>query len=121
LRRSFTLVEVLVASLIFFIVVNSIFNIYANSRFLMQRIDDVKRFTLFSSIMFIEQKGKNAYESLIDFNIENDKIIKDLKQYKLNIEKESLGLDDDNESQFGINKIKVYDENFSTFAYEIDI
>jgi len=121
LKKAFTLIEVLISVFIVFLVVTTIYNFFSNTRFLIEKIEDVKKFNEISSIMFIERKGKNLYESLIDFNITNDKIIKDLKNYKLNIETIPQFENEFNNTNFFVNKLKVYDKNYSTYIYEIGI
>ena len=121
MKKAFTLIEVLISVFIVFLVVSTVYNFFSNTRFLIQKIEEVKKFNEISSIMFIEKKGKNLYESLIDFNITNDKIIKDLKNYKLNIETIPQFENEFNNTNFFVNKLKVYDKNYSTYIYEIGI
>ena len=121
MKKAFTLIEVLISVFIVFLVVTTIYNFFSNTRFLIEKIEDVKKFNEISSIMFIERKGKNLYESLIDFNITNDKIIKDLKSYKLNIETIPQFKNEFNNTNFFVNKLKVYDKNYSTYIYEVGI
>ena len=121
MKKAFTLIEVLISVFIVFLVVTTIYNFFSNTRFLIEKIEDVKKFNEISSIMFIERKGKNLYESLIDFNITNDKIIKDLKSYKLNIETIPQFKNEFNNTNFFVNKLKVYNKNYSTYIYEVGI
>ena len=121
MKKAFTLIEVLISVFIVFLVVTAIYNFFSNTRFLIKKIEEFKKFNEISSIMFIERKGKNLYESLIDFNITNDKIIKDLKSYKLNIETIPQFENEFNNTNFFVNKLKVYDKNYSTYIYEIGI
>ena len=121
MKKAFTLIEVLISVFIVFLVVTAIYNFFSNTRFLIEKIEEFKKFNEISSIMFIERKGKNLYESLIDFNITNDKIIKDLKRYKLNIKTIPQFENEFNNTHFFVNKLKVYDKNYSTYIYEIGI
>ena len=126
MKKSFTLIEVLVATFIVFIAVTAILNSVANTKHFFNLITQNKFFTLGSSVVFIEQKHrKNLYEDLIDFNITNDEIIEDLKkkQIKLKIYKDFS--EDFNNSDanltFSIDKLKAYDKEHSTYVYKIGI
>jgi len=124
LKRAFTLIEILVATLIFFLVTMAVFNIIANYKFLFQKIDKYKNFSLLSSIVFIEKKkGNNLYEDLIDFNISNDTIIHYLKKYKIKlktINDVSYEINSTNRVFF-INKEKSYDKYNSTYIYSLGL
>ena len=124
MNRAFTLIEILVATLIFFLVTMAVFNIIANYKFLFQKIDKYKNFSLLSSIVFIEKKkGNNLYEDLIDFNISNDTIIHYLKKYKIKlktINDVSYEINSTNRVFF-INKEKSYDKYNSTYIYSLGL
>ena len=126
MKKSFTLIEVLVATFIVFIAVTAILNSIANTKHFFNLITQNKFFTLSSSVSFIEQKHrKNLYEDLIDFNITNDEVIDDLKknQIKFQIYKDfSQDFNDtDVNLTFSINKIKAYNKEHSNYIYEIGI
>jgi len=124
--RGFTLIEVLVSTLIVFIAVSVVLNITSNTTKFFSLIVDRNDFALKSSIIFLEQnKSKNLYENLIDFNITNDSIIHTLKHTKLSFKRENSIKMDFNFSnrsfQFYIDKLKVYSNKNSAYGYEVGI
>jgi len=120
LKNSFTLIEVLIATLIFFLVTIAVFDTISNSKFLFQKINEYKKFSLVSSVVFVEKKNrKNLYEELIDFNITNGKIIHTLKKYKIKLTKINDLSEDINGTKFFINKLKAYDKYHSTYVYSL--
>jgi len=126
LKKAFTLIEVIVATFIVFIAVIAILNVISNTKHFFELIKENKFFTLASSVIFLEQKErKNLYEELIDFNITNDEIIKDLKKEKVKLDVISEYSQDFNESDknftFFINKLKAYDKHHLSFVYEIGV
>jgi len=124
LKKSFTLIEVLVATLIFFLVTLAVFNSISNSKFLFQKIDKYKNFSLISSVVFVEKKNrKNLYEDLLDFNISNDNIIHTLKKYKIKLQTINDVSHEINitKKTFFINKLKAYNKYFSTFIYSLGL
>jgi len=122
LKKSFTLIEVLVATLIFFIVTIAIFNSISNSKFLFQKIDEYKKFSLASSVIFVEKKnGKNLYEDLLDFNITNDKIIHTLKKYEIKFTRTNDLSKEMNKTKIFINRLKAYDKYNSTYIYSLGL
>jgi len=119
LKKSFTLIEVLIASMVVFIVVFAILSISSNIKFMIKNISDMNMFNLKSSVALIEQKNvKNLYEQLSDFNISDDDIIKVLKQEKITLKKIKQNT---TEKTLTITKIKVYNKNYSNTAVEIGI
>jgi len=124
LKKSFTLIEVLVATLIFFLVTMAIFDSISNSKFLFQRIDEYKNFSLRSSIVFVEKKKrKNLYEELADFNISNDKIIHSLKKYNIKLQTINDVSQKINiiKTTFFINRLKAYDKHNSAYIYSLGL
>ena len=122
MKKSFTLIEVLVATLIFFIVTIAIFNSISNSKFLFQKIDEYKKFSLASSVIFVEKKnGKNLYEDLLDFNITNDKIIHTLKKYEIKFTRTNDLSKEMNKTKIFINRLKAYDKYNSTYIYSLGL
>jgi len=126
LKKSFTLIEVLVATFIVFVAVTAILNSVTNTKHFFNLITQNKFFTLDSSIVFLEQKHrKNLYEELIDFNITNDEIIEDLKKQNIKLKIYKDFSEDFNDSDvnftFSINKLKAYDKQHSSYVYEIGI
>lgn len=126
MKKSFTLIEVLVATLIVFLVVNAVYQSISNYKFLIHSLKDYRNFVLASSIVFIEKKErKNLYENLIDFNITNDEIIKNLKKYTIKLEIIKDFSHDYNLSgkkiNFYIHKLKAYNKFHSTYIYDLGI
>jgi len=126
LKKAFTLIEVIVATFIVFISVTAILNTISNTKHLFELIKENKFFTLASSVIFLEQKHrKNLYEELVDFNITNDEIIRDLKKEEIKLDVIKDYSEDFNESDknftFFINKLKAYDKHHLNFVYEIGI
>jgi len=124
LKKAFTLIEVLVATLIFFLVTMAVFDAVSNSKFLFQKIDEYKKFSLLSSIVFVEKKKrKNLYEELVDFNISNDKIIHTLKKYNIKLQTVNDVSQEINitKTTFFINRLKAYDKHNSTYIYSLGL
>ena len=125
-RDGFTLVEVMVAVMLFFVVSLVAFNISSNVKRLFLNLKEKERFVIFSSVVFVEQKDtKNLYEQLSDFKISNDRIIKVLKSKELKLQKSMEYNNDINSSGFNaaltLYKLKVYDKNFANYAYEVEL
>jgi len=126
LKRAFTLIEVMVAAVLVFLVTFAVLNSISNIRHLFKVFDSHKEFELISSIAFLQpDKSKNLYEKLIEFNITNDKIIHTLKKYSINLEKEIDYSNEYNISNMKIKeviyKLKAYDKYNSSIVYEIGI
>jgi len=126
LKKAFTLIEVMVATVLVFLVTFAILNSISNIRGLFRVFDSHKKFELISSISFLQpNKSKNLYEKLIEFNITNDKIIHTLKKYSIDLEKEIDYSNEYNISNMKIKeviyKLKSYDKYNSSIVYEIGI
>jgi Tfp pilus assembly protein PilE len=126
LKKAFTLIEVMVAVIIVFVVVSVAMNIVTNNKKLIQLFLDNRNFALKSSVAFLENKDvKNNYERLIDFNITNDKIIHALKKDEIKLDTIEDTREDFNLTNFNfteiINKLKAYDNTHSTIIYSIGI
>ena len=120
MKKSFTLIEVLIATLIFFLVTMAVFDAISNSKFLLKKIDEHKNFSLASSVVFVEKKDrKNLYEDLIEFNITNDKIIHTLKKYEIKLQILNDVSEDMNGTKIFINKLKAYDKYHSSYIYSL--
>ena len=102
--RSFTLIEVLIAVIV--LVVSSVVFIesVANSKRLILFYLNLREDILKSSIIINQKVVTNAYESLIDYKIDNDFIIRELKKYKTKIKVDRLK----NVEVFRINNITYY-------------
>jgi len=126
LKKAFTLIEVMVAVMIVFVVVSAILNVINNNKKLIQIFIENKNFALKASVAFIENKDvKNNYEKLIDFNITNDKIIHILKNDSIELIREEDSREEYNFSNINftkvIEKLKAYDKTHSTTIYSIGI
>ena len=126
MRKAFTLIEVMIAVMIVFIVVSAILNVVSNNKKLISLFIENKNFALKASVAFIENKDvKNNYERLIDFNITNDKIIHILKKDAIKLAKEEDLREEYNFSSINfteiIEKLKAYDKYHSVTIYSIGI
>ncbi len=127
MRKSFTLVEVLIATMIVFIVVGVMIDVSSNSKKLFYLTKEAEDFNLKSSVAIIEQKEvKNLYEQLIDFNITDDEIIENLKKEKMLVDMEEdlrkdFNITENKNISIIIKKIKAYNTEFSNTAYEIEV
>jgi len=102
--KSFTLLEVIIAVLILFISASIFLEIVGNTRYLVNLYTTYKEKILKSSIVLQNQNTKNAYESLIDFKIDNDEIIHYLKKQTIHIKKIKMS----KYEIIDINNIKYY-------------
>jgi prepilin-type N-terminal cleavage/methylation domain-containing protein len=85
--RGFSLIETLVAIMIFLIVSSVFFNISNYSKHMITLIKRKNDFVLKSSVALIEGGSvKNLYEELINFKINDDEVIRDLKKYQISVE-----------------------------------
>ena len=126
MKKSFTLIEVMVAVMIVFVVVSVAMNIVGNNKKLIQMFIENKDFALKSSVAFIENKDvKNNYERLINFNIKNDKIIHILKKDEIKLDTIEDTRQEYNLTKFNfteiIDKLKAYDKTHSAIIYSTDI
>jgi prepilin-type N-terminal cleavage/methylation domain-containing protein len=126
LKKAFTLIEVMVAVMIVFIVVSVAMNIISNNKKFIEIFIDNKNFALKASVAFLENKdAKNNYEKLIDFNITNDKIIHILKKDEIKVDTIEDTKEEYNLTKFNftkvVNKLKAYDKIHSVIIYSIGI
>ncbi|MEO1924172.1 MAG: hypothetical protein ABGX25_06650 [Nautiliaceae bacterium] len=127
MRKSFTLIEVLIATMIIFIVVGVMIDVSSNSKKLFYLTKRAEDFNLKSSVAIIEQKEvKNLYEQLIDFNITDDEIIENLKKEEISLEieedlRKDFNISENKNISVIIKKIKAYNKEFSNTAYEIEV
>jgi len=122
LKKAFTLIEVMVSTLIVFLVIFAVMNSISNVKYLLNIFSSHKKFELISSIAFLEEKkSKNLYEKVLDFNIKNDEIIHTLKKYSINIEKKPIYSMLYKNKKITIYKIKAYDKTHSNFIYSIGV
>ena len=125
MKRGFTLIEVMIAVFIFFVVVVSTMNIVSNNRYLISLLAGNEKFALKASIAFLNPDTKNNYDRLRDFNITNSKVIDILKKDNIEVEKREGLKEDFNVSGFNIkeviNQLKAYDKKHSSIIYSIGL
>jgi Tfp pilus assembly protein PilE len=126
LKKSFTLIEMMISVIIIFIVVDVMLEITSNIKHLFEITKSRKEFELKASIASIEEKNsKNLYEKLIGFEIKNDSIIKTLKKEKLSTKKmiefstnENIN---NNKIHITLYKTKIYNKyNLDIYGLEIE-
>ena len=120
MKKSFTLIEVMISVSIIFMVVSVVLAISSNTKKLFNHIQKNTNFAYKASVSTIENKDtKNVYEKLIDFNITNDKIIHTLKQdiqHKKISQKTIHSFID-----LQINNIKIYNNKNNIYLYGVKI
>jgi len=126
MKKSFTLIEVMLSVMIIFMVVSIIINISSNIKHLFLQTKTSLDFSLEASVGAIENPNvSNLYEKLKDFNISNDKIIKTLKNKKQLIEQKTEFVNSvvikNKNIDIIMNKIKIYNKTNSNIVYEIKI
>ena len=125
MKKAFTLIEVMIAVFIFFVVVVSIMNIVSNNKHLINLLLENREFALKSSVAFLNPDTKNNYDRVREFNIKNPKVIDILKKDNIEVETIEDLTQEFNESNFNIkeviNKLKAYDKTHSTIIYSIGI
>ena len=104
MKRSFTLLEVLIATIILLVSATIFFEVTSNTKHLVNLYIKNKEKFLTSSIVLENTNAKNAYETLIGFQIDNDKIIKYLKTQKV----DKKIMKEQNIEVIEINNIKYY-------------
>ena len=125
MKKAFTLIEVMVSVIIFFIVTMAVFDIVKNNSHLIYLIKQNNDFSLKASVAFLNPDGKSNYERVKDFNITNDKIIKYLKRDKINVEYTPDFSMEYNISginvQEVVNELKAFDKTHSLTVYSVGI
>ncbi len=125
MKKAFTLIEVMIAVFVFFVVVISVMNIVNNNRRLINLILENKNFSLKATLAFLNPNIKNNYNRVSDFNIKNPKVIDILKKDNIEVDKFEDLKQDLNVSGFNIKeiiyKLKAYDKTHSTIIYSIGI
>ena len=120
MKKSFTLIEVMIAVTIIFMVISVVLDISSNIKHLFNISKKNFYFELKSSVTAIEDKNsKNIYEKVTEFNISNDMIIKILKQDKQ--DKKIVSKTIHNIIDIEINKIKIYNDKHSINLYGVKI
>ena len=126
MKKSFTLIEIIIAVIIAYISVMAVMDVIASKKHLINLSEGNKIFSLYASVAFLSSKIKGSdYDRLIDFNITNDEIIRDLKKERIYIKKEQNLVQEYNLSNSAfreiIYKIKAYDKFHSITLYSIGI
>ena len=125
MKRAFTLIEVMIAVFIFFVVVISVMNIVSNNKHLINLLLGNRGFALKASVAFLNPNTKNNYDRVRDFNIKNPKVIDILKKDNIEVETMEDLTQEFNDSNFNvkevINKLKAYDKTHSTIIYSLGI
>ena len=125
MKKGFTLIEVIIAVFIFFIVVVSVMNIVDNNRHLINLLLENRNFALKSSVAFLNPNGKNNYDRVVEFNITNSKVIDILKKDNIEVEKKEDLTQELNISGLNIkeviNQLKAYNKTNSVIIYSIGI
>jgi len=122
MKKGFTLIEVMIATVIVLIASFAILSMSSNSKYLFNLITQNNDFTLKASVVAIEQKKGNLYENLKNFNITNDYIIHILKKYKFHFKKD---IDVQEFKDFNITKetdiLNIYNSHNQMQIYEVKI
>ena len=121
MKKSFTLIEVIIAVFIFFVVVVSVMNIVNNNRHLISLLLENRDFSLKASLAFLNPDMKNNYyRTKKDFNISNSKVIDILRKDNILVD---IKEDDVNFSKFRIiiKNLKAYDKFNSVSVYSVGI
>jgi len=123
MKKSFTLIEVLIATILVLISSIAILSTISNTKQLTEIIKKNKSFYLKASIIVNESKKNrtNLYEYLDDFKIDNDSIIKHLKKtnfkYKITNSKNSFF----SNYQKSTIKMDIYNKHHSLLVYKLEI
>lgn len=121
MKKSFTLIEVIISVFIFFVVVVSVMNIVNNNRHLISLLLENRDFSLKASLAFLNPDMKNNYyRAKKDFNISNSKVIDILRKDNILVD---IKEDDVNFSKFRIiiKNLKAYDKFNSVSVYSVGI
>jgi len=122
MKKGFTLIEVMIATVIVMIASFAVLSMSSNSKHLFNLITQNNDFTLKASVIAIEQKNKNLYENVLDFNITNDYIIHTLKKYKFDFQiKKNIKVFKEFGLKEEIKTINVYNKHHQIQVYEVEI
>jgi len=125
LKKAFTLIEVMISVIIFFITVTAVFEIVKNNTRLISLIQKNNDFSLKASVAVLSPQKKNNYERVKEFNITNDEVIRDMKKDKITVE-----IKPDLNREYNIsgirfketvNKLKAFDKTNSITVYSVGI
>ena len=118
--KAFTLIEVIVSVLILFIATSAFFSLTQNSMHLYDIFESKKEFELRATIPLTEEKGGNLKEILLNFKIENDKILKSLNN-EIFYDEEIDTKKEFNGTNVTIYKLKARDKHNRLEIYSIGI
>jgi len=123
MKKSFTLIEVLIATILVFITSITVLSSIGNTKKLIQMIQNNKIFYLKASLITNEynKNGQNLYEYVNDFNIDNDIIIKNLKSTKYEYNLKTIKYISLPKYKEVISKLEIYDKYHSLVIYKLDI
>ena len=125
MKKAFTLIEVMVSVIIFFITVMAVFDVVKNNTRLISLIQQNNDFSLKASVAVLSPQKKNNYERLKEFNITNDEVIRDLKKDKITVEiKPDLNMEYNISGirfKETVNKLKAFDKTDSITVYSVGI
>ena len=120
--KGFTLIEVLIATMILVIASISFLDFSNNSKNMFSFLNSQNIINLKSTVILnTKNPKKNMYENLIDFKIDNDNIIHSLKKDKFNF---SSNLDSSQKIEnfkLVINQQKIYDKHHQSVTYQVQI
>jgi len=125
LKKAFTLIEVMISVIIFFITVMAVFEAVKNNTRLISLIRQNNDFSLKASVAVLSPQKKNNYERIKEFNITNDEVIRDLKKDKIIVEiKADLSMEYNISGirfKERVNKLKAFDKTNSITVYSVGI
>ena len=121
--KAFTLLETIVSVLLFFIVFLALLESETTSKYLLRLGQRANSFYQKSSIVFLQKPtAKNLYESLLEFNITQDRIIQQLKKENITYKEvldssEDVNLSDRINFQKVIVRLITYGKEFRAQIY----
>ncbi len=125
MKKAFTLIEVMISVIIFFITVMAVFEAVKNNTRLISLIRQNNDFSLKASVAVLSPQKKNNYERIKEFNITNDEVIRDLKKDKIIVEiKADLSMEYNISGirfKERVNKLKAFDKTNSITVYSVGI
>jgi len=105
MKKAFTLIEILLAVMILLISSTIFISISQNTKHLLKILLIQKDKVLLSSTMIDAKNNQNLYDTLISFNIDNDKIIHSLKKKHFSIQTNDISSE---LTEIKVNNIKYY-------------
>jgi prepilin-type N-terminal cleavage/methylation domain-containing protein len=117
--RGFNLIETIISVVILLFIVSVALNVLANKRYLLNLSLQKDEFLYKASVGALEERGKNVYENLVDFRIDDDRIIRVLKKDNFFKSFEVDSKQDFGEFNILIEKVRVYNKEFSLNVYRV--